>query len=187
MGLVRRAGTGRTADGDLLRWVVADGRRGRRWRETLERHDGIRHSLLLETGPDAEFTHLELASVGSLLTLHPEGDGTLHGNLVDAGGVRHVAGWPWADDGVIDLEASAVTGAAAVRLLGRGIAPGSSVPCTRLRILAAGGIAPGGGVLTRVDLATWRLADGPPFRVDADGLPVLDDAQTWPLEADLTE
>ena len=183
MASVRRAGTGLSPDGSRATWVVSEGRRGRRWREALARAGLIVHSLLLETDPDGRFTHLELASGGGLLTLHPEGDGTLHGNLVDGGGVRHVMGWPWEDDGIVDLEGSQLTGAAAVLLLGHGLAPGSSVACTRLRILASGGLAPGGGDLARVDLATWRLADGPSFRVDGDCLPLLDDASTWPLEA----
>ena len=63
--------------------------------ESRERDDWLLHSLLFETGPDGRFTHLELARPDRLATLHPEGDGTLHGNHVgsDPGG-GHLAGWP---------------------------------------------------------------------------------------------
>ena len=36
--------------------------------------------------------------------------------------------------------------------------------------------------LERLARRAWRVAGGPPFRVDGDGLPVLADAETWPLE-----
>ena len=58
------------------------------------------------------FTHLELAAVAGLATLHPEGDGTLHGNVVGASGVRHVVGLPFAPDGAITVTGSVVAGAA---------------------------------------------------------------------------
>ncbi len=61
---------------------------GSPWRATVS----LLHSLLYETGTDRRFTHLELAAPLGLVTLHPEGDGTLHGNIVTAAGVEHVVG-----------------------------------------------------------------------------------------------
>src|SRR5689334_12470317 len=81
----RRAGHVRVGGGASITWSVAEGHRGRRWREVVRvggGRPGIRHSLLLETDPDGRFNHLELSTEGGLLTLHPEGDGTLHGNAV---------------------------------------------------------------------------------------------------------
>ena len=79
---LRRAGTGPDGDG-RPRLVVG---RGRQARPALAGDDpadgaGLRHALLLETAPDGSFSHLELATPAGLLTLHPEGDGTLHGNV----------------------------------------------------------------------------------------------------------
>ena len=95
MADLRRAGRGRVADGTDVTWSVAEGRRGRRWREVRTREEGIVARLLLETDPDGRFAHLELSTAAGLLTLHPEGDGTLHGNAVTADGVEHVVGVPW--------------------------------------------------------------------------------------------
>ena len=110
----------------MITWTVAEGRRGRRWREVVVRGDAVGHSLLLETGADGRFSHLELARAGGLWTFHPETDGTLHGNHVDPRGrdVRHVVGLPFAPD---DL------------LAHRGIAAG----CRCHRLAAGGSIAAG--------------------------------------------
>jgi hypothetical protein len=105
---------------------VAEGRRGRRWREAIVGPAGLRHSLLLETAPGGRFSHLELAAPAGLLTLHPEPDGTLHGNVVEAGGIRHVTGLPWDADGVVDVEGSTIAGAACAGLLGATVAAGGS-------------------------------------------------------------
>ena len=56
---------------------------------------GVRSSLLLELDPDGRFSHLELSTAAGLLTLHPEGDGTIHGNAVTTAGLTHVIGLPW--------------------------------------------------------------------------------------------
>ena len=97
---LRMAGWGTLDDGAAMTWTVAEGRRGRRWREVVARGDAVAHSLLLETGVDDRFSHLELARAGGLWTFHPEGDGTLHGNHVDPRGqaVRHVVGLPFGPD-----------------------------------------------------------------------------------------
>ena len=143
---------------------------------------GLRHSLLLETAPGGRFSHLELATPAGLLTLHPEGDGTLHGNVIEAGGIRHVVGLAWDEAGVVDIEGSTVAGAACAQLLSGDLAAGESLRRTVLRVTAGLLITTGPSAIERVDEETWRISGGPPIRVDRDGLPVLPDAETWPLE-----
>src|SRR5436189_2001251 len=93
---LRRAGHGSMADGSEITWSMAEGSRGSRWREVRVLDESVVSSLLLELDPDGRFSHLELATTAGLLTLHPEGDGTLHGNAVTADGVHHVVAVPWA-------------------------------------------------------------------------------------------
>ena len=113
MSWLRVAGTGRDLDGGTVTWSVAEGRRGRRWREAIARDGAILHSLLLELDTDGRFAHLELTTAAGLLTLHPEGDGTLHGNAIRAAGITHVRGLPWQADDVIDIERSVICAAIA--------------------------------------------------------------------------
>jgi hypothetical protein len=143
---------------------------------------GLRHSLLLETAPGGQFSHLELATPAGLLTLHPEGDGTLHGNVIETGGIRHVAGLAWDDAGVVDVEGSAVAGAACAQRLSAEVAAGESVRRTVLRITAGLLITTGPSQVERTDDDAWRISGGIPFRVTVDGLPALPDAEDWPLE-----
>ncbi len=70
--------------------------------------EGIRSSLLLELDPEGRFSHLELSTPVGLLTLHPEADGTLHGNAVTSTGVDHVRGLPWSSDVIVIVDGSAV-------------------------------------------------------------------------------
>jgi hypothetical protein len=162
-------------------WTVADGSKGRRWREVVRDAAGVRHSLLFETGPDRRFSHLELATPAGLLTLHPEGDGGLHGNAVNAEGVRHVVGLGWDPDGVVELEGSAVTTAAAAWLVSRAVREASS-PVVVLRIHADLGLDVRSTTVSRLWEGSWRLAGGPRLVADLEGLPALSDAETWPLE-----
>ena len=161
---------------------MAEGRRGRRWREAIVASGGLRHSLLFETTPDGRFSHLELSTPAGLLTLHPETDGTLHGNVIETGGIRHVVGLPWDAGGVVDVEGSAIAGAACARLLAGDIDPGGSARRAVLRITGELLITTGPAIVERPDEETWRIAGGAPCRVDAAGLPVLPDAESWPLE-----
>lgn len=161
---------------------MAEGRRGRRWREAIVGTGGLRHSLLLESAPDGRFSHLELSTPAGLLTLHPEGDATLHGNVIETGGIRHVVGLPWDGGGVVDVEGSAIVGAACARRLSDAIPAGESARRPVLRITAELLITTGPAVVEHPDEETWRIAGGAPHRVDIAGLPVLPDAETWPLE-----
>jgi hypothetical protein len=178
---VRRAGTGRTGNGDTAWWSVAEGRRGRRWREAIAGAAGLRHSLLLETDPDGRFSHLELATPAGLLTLHPEGEGTLHGNALVGAGLRHVAGLPWGPDGLVDVAGSPIARAAMAWLLARS-SPSRGTRRLVLRLTAELGVSVEGCLVSRGASGTWRLAGGDPLIADADGLPLLDAAASWPLE-----
>jgi hypothetical protein len=120
-------------------------------------------SLLLETDPEHRFSHLELSTAAGLLTLHPEGDGTLHGNAVLPDGIEHVRGLPWDAEAVVLVEASSVAPATA-RLRPRG-----AVPCVRIGL----DLSVQAGVLESNEL-------GPAH----DGLPVLEAWMSWPLEVD---
>lgn len=181
----RVAGWGTAPNGSLVTWTVSEGRRGRRWREVIERDGAVVHGLLLETDPDGRFSHMELARADGLWTFHPEGDGTLHGNHVDRSeaGVRHVEGWPFGPDDALVLEGSPVGTVAAVDRWRGSVAVGGTV--------VIGGVIIGrDGVLRREDALTierswegvWRVAGGPPVEVDDAGLPVFPDGQRRRLE-----
>ena len=165
--LVRRAGRGTDATGALVVWSVAEGRGGRRWREVRSvTGSGVASSLLLETDPDGRFSHAELGTEAGLLTLHPEGDGTIHGNVVTAAGVEHVRGLPWSTDAVLLVEDSTIAAAAAAHALGHVVAAGTSV------------MRP--AVIVNLGLAV-RSGDVSITAVDGDGLPRLADSQTWSI------
>jgi hypothetical protein len=171
---LRRAGRGTAADGSIVTWSVADGRRGSRWREARVQAGALVSSLLLELDPAGRFSHLELSTASGLLTLHPEGDGTLHGNAVEADGVRHVVAIPWIADDILLVAGSPTSRAAAARR--------ADVPPD------AGTARPKGvgfGVVVGLDLAVERRAIGRSERtipLDSNGLPLFADGVTWPLE-----
>lgn len=161
MGWLRVAGTGRSLDGATVTWSVAEGRRGRRWREAVSRDGAVVHSLLFELDPEGRFAHLELTTPAGLLTLHPEGDGTLHGNAVTRAGITHIRGLPWHQDDVILIDGSVVCRTAANRNDGPDavrVKPDLSLTRERVTMSAAS--------------------------VDARGLPVLEESREWPLEED---
>jgi hypothetical protein len=161
---LRRAGRGRLPDGSTVIWSVSQGSRGRRWREIRRTADGVLiTSLLLETNPDGRFAHIELSTAAGLLTLHPEADGTLHGNVVTTLGIRHVVGLPWTPGSVVLVEGSVLASAAAMRTL-------------------VGNAADGVRITLELDVVVTREAVS--LEVDEDGLPVLDDGAAWPLEAE---
>ena len=108
---LRRAGWGRAGSLDVT-WSIAEGSKGRRWREIVRRDGVIVHSLLYETDRSRRFAHLELSIEGALLTLHPEGDGTLHGNRVSELGIDHVRGVPFPLGSWVLIDGSPVAAAA---------------------------------------------------------------------------
>jgi hypothetical protein len=186
---IRRAGIGRIDDGALVTWSVADGRRGRRWREVIVGPEGwIRSSLLLETDPDRRFSHLELSTAAGLLTLHPEGDGTLHGNSVtDQGsGVAHVVGLPWSGGDLVLVAGSAIGTAAIAWAVSDRVAPGEATD--RAGVVIDRGLVPSSQPLrvVRLDADRWAIGDAEPVGVDGDGLPRLIDGRVWPLALETT-
>ncbi len=185
---VRRAGTGRLPGDRRLTWTVADGRRGRRWRAITTSGDRLLHGLLLEVAPDGTLAKLEVAAPGGLITLHPEADASmLHGNVVSAAGIAHVA-LPWSPAHILMVDASPVTGAVAAARLGSrlGVGEGISVPAVEVSDSLA--IRQATWRVARTGARRWRLlaADGGPsvlLELDDDGVPTgLDAAGEWPLD-----
>lgn len=162
-GWLRRAGEG-TVGSTLIRWSIAEGSRGRRWRWTVLEAGSIVSTTLLELTPDGRFSRLERETERGSLTAHPEPDGrTLHGNVVRAGGVDPIAG-PWQPQGGVAI---------ADDPFGSALCPGTGVSLVVHR---------DGGV--RIATGSPAAAAGPgPLPVDARGIPTLDDAREWPLEA----
>lgn len=196
--LVRRAGRVTLHDGTQLVWSAADGRRGRRWRAITTRDGQPCEALLLEIGLDGRPTRLELTTSAGLLTLHPEPSGSLHGNVVTSGGVRHLAS-AWTDAHELAIDRLPMAAAVTIRRLASTLAVGEgrSVPV----VTVASDLEVRDDVrryerLTEVD---WRI-DGPDgsqaLTVDDRGLPIWSDtrgesggageassaADEWPLE-----
>ena len=179
---LRVGGRGQGADGAAVVWSVSEGSRGRRWREVRNAGHAVASSLLLETDAAGRFAHLELSTPSGLLTLHPEGDGTLHGHAIVSDGVEHVAGLAWDADALAMLDGSTVCRLAAVAGLADQIATGTS------RAHLAAVIPPTLWLdikpirIERIDGTTWRFGDEEPFTVDERGLPILRGGEIWPLE-----
>jgi hypothetical protein len=185
---VRRGGTGTLPGGRHLVWSVASGARGRRWRSVTTHGDGrMEASLLVEAAPDGRLLKLELATGEGLLTLHPDGHPVrLHGNVVRAAGVEHIA-LSWSVAHVLLAGASPVTAAVAVDgpLARIGVGEGLNVPAVEVGI----DLHPRAATWHVAHTAAnrWRLlaADGGRSLVletDASGLPSAADGVSWPLE-----
>lgn len=170
--VTRLGGRGRRDDGAVVTWTIADGRKGRRWREIVERDGAILHGLLYETDTERRFSHLELASPAGLATLHPEADGTLHGNRVDASGVAHVRGLAQGDAPVLVLGSPVAAAAVAWWR--------DAAAATRVTLL--------GGRMVVLDPSSLLLADASSeaylatVACGADGRPSLLEGVAWPLE-----
>ncbi len=145
-------------------------------------------SLLLETRPDGSVTKLELTSAAGLLTVHPEGS-TLHGNVARPTGIEHVAR-PWGERSLLLVVGTPATAAAAARLLEPrvGVGEGHTLPGVSIGVELA--VTPATFRVARVADRRWRFldaatGDGLAAVLDDDGVPVLADGDTWPLELDL--
>jgi hypothetical protein len=188
---LRRAGSGTLADGARLAWSVADGRRGRRWRAVASVDGSISHALLLEVDATGRPSRLELTTRAGMLTLHPEeGSGGLHGNVVTASGVRHLA-MAWSEDHGLEIEGRPIAAAVtAYRLAGSvGVGEGRLVPVVAVDEDLQ--VVPATRRYTRIGEGEWRIepiAGGGPtvaLTVDERGVPVLrGEAVEWPLELD---
>ena len=179
---LRRAGRGRDHDDGWVIWSVAEGGRGRRWREVRYWDMSVRSSLLLETDPDGRFSHMELSTSSGLLTLHPEGDGTMHGNVVAPDGMEHVRGEAWDPDGIVLLEGSVMTSVAAAALLAgrQGTWTAAAHPAVWIPLTLWLEFKP--VRVERIEGSGWRFGRAERVDLDATGLPVLVDGVTWPLE-----
>jgi hypothetical protein len=184
---LRVGGRARLPNGDRLTWTAAEGTRGIRWRESVERDGALVRTLLLETTPAGRPARLEMATGHGLLTLHPESDeSAIHGNVVGPAGVVHLAfRWgPAHDLLVVDSPASM---AAVVGRLAAAVPVGESGRIEVLRVDDALRPEPGTLVVERTAADGWRLRgprrdDARSLTVDDLGRPKLRDAETWPLE-----
>ena len=188
---LRRAGAGLLADGSALVWSVADGHRGRRWRAVATLDGAITHGLLLEVDADGRPSKIELATPAGMLTLHPEeGSGRLHGNIVTAEGVRHVA-LTWSGEHGLEVEGRPIGSAVTAHRLS------SSTPLGEGRAVPVVVVGPDLSVVeatrryTRLGEGEWRVesvtGDTRPWvlRIDGRGVPRLpEDEREWPLELD---
>ncbi len=184
-GPTRMAGWGRATHGSTVTWTVAEGGKGRRWREVVALGGATVQALLLETDRDRRFSHLELARADGLWTFHPEPDGTLHGNHVRPGdgGVEHVRGWPFGRDDALVVEGSPIALAALAWARASEVAPGVAASVESVVIGADGQLRRKASLrIERLSATRWRIGDAPPLEVDPDGLPILDGGSRHPLE-----
>jgi hypothetical protein len=182
---LRRAGSGRDQAGATVIWSVSEGSRGRRWREVrIDGSGAIVSSLLLETDPTGRFLHTELSTPAGLLTLHPEGDGTIHGNTVTRAGIGHVRGLPWRPDAILVIDGSTIAACAAAQLIGRLV--GSRRPTSWQAVTIDPGLVAAAGVVAvdRVGEAGWRIGSMAAIQVTPARLPVLAESEEWPLEGE---
>lgn len=184
---VRLGGRATTTDGAILTWSQAEGARGTRWREAIEREGVLVRSLLLETSTDGRPTRLEVTTSAGLLTLHPEPDeSALHGNVVTADGIRHLS-LDWSPDHEIAVDGSPACIAVMIGWLGASLPSGGEreIPV----VVIDDELVPRSGRLLgrRLDEGGWELVDpssGATERLALDGAgrPVLQQPSTWPLE-----
>jgi hypothetical protein len=191
---VRAAGRARDAGGRLVLWSVAEGARGRRWREaTLDGvAPAVARSLTFETGPDRLPSRLEAATGLGLLTLHPEPHG-VYGNVVGPRGVRPIAiERPMLATRLL-VDGSRLSAAALAWSMEPALPVGDrvSVEVIRVELPEPGGesdivVALDTLSAQRIDAGVWRLmrAGREPIevRIDADGLPIPDPGRRWLLD-----
>jgi hypothetical protein len=175
---------------------VAEGARGRRWREaTLDGVSlGLARSVLLETDPHGLPRRLEISNGLGLLTLHPEAGG-VHGNLVSRLGVQPIAVDGVPDDSRFLVDASGLADAALCWSLASRIGPTErvDVPAVHVSLGDPGGdetlaVRLVGLAVQRVSAELWRLVapgiEPREVRMDADGVPFPVPGERWPLEPD---
>lgn len=191
-GPLRAAGAAPLGDGRRLVWSVAEGRRGRRWRWAFLDGDRAEHAVLLELGPAGRPSRLEVASGSGLLTLHPEAEAdAVHGNLVTANGVEHLA-LPWAAEAVFDL-VDRFGPFVLATTVGERLPVGGAIEVATIGVDRFLRPAGGRARLTRLEATTFALEPSTPpglrrgawsGSLDSAGLPDLPGGRTWPLELD---
>lgn len=182
---LRRAGRGRTDDGAVLVWSVAEGERGRRWRAAATRAGDLDHVLLLEVDVAGRPARLEHATRFGLLTVHPAADArTLHGNVVDRRGVRPVE-LPWTERHAMEVAGEPIAIAAQLHGLAADVGVGEERRVSVLVVAADLSLVVDLRTIRRVSDGRWRIEGAArTFEVEIDprGIPVLRDAKEWPLE-----
>ena len=149
--------------------------------------DGIiTHALLLEVDLDGRPTRLELATPAGLLTLHPGPDGSsLHGNVVSAVGMRHLA-FAWSDDHGLSVDGRPLADAVTAYRLADAVRVGENRSVSVVAILPDLTLREETVQFERRGHTTWRITrpDGEhTLAIDARGIPAaLTDAVEWPLE-----
>jgi hypothetical protein len=176
-------------------WTIADGERGRRWREvtasaarpnpTEGASGGVAHAVTLETGHAGQWLRLEVAAAAGLLSLHPDRDGSINGNVVSDAGVRHVAKGV-VQPPLVDVRDSLVAETALCRALERQVAAGEGSTVSVVRVSPTLDVEVAELQVMRTDARTWELTDADGIRsvsMGDRGAPVTSDAGAkWPLE-----
>jgi hypothetical protein len=184
---VRFGGRAATPDGGTIVWSVAEGPRGRRWREAIVHGGSLRRSLLLEVSPAGAPTRLEVTGAAGLLTLHPDIDGReLHGNVVTPSGIRHLR-FDWSFEHELFVVGSPAVATVALRRFADILAVGEGRPVPVVWSDDALEPRPGAWQVMRTGPDAWELRDldgteTSAVRIDEDGLPILPAAVRWPLE-----
>ena len=175
--------------GATVVWSVAEGLRGRRWREAITVDGSLRRALLLEASPAGRATRLELSTAAGLLTLHPDTDSReLHGNVVTPSGIRHVR-FDWSPEHELLVADSPASASVALRQFGDMLAIGESRPVAGVWVDDTLEPRPGAWQVTRSGAGEWDLrgddgSDEGTTSLDENGMPILPGALTWPLEPD---
>jgi len=145
-------------------------------------------SLLLEITPAGRIARLEITGPDGLLVLHPEADeSALHGNVVRASGIEHVA-LPWSSSHILVAGPSPVTAAVAASGLSVlvGVGEGTTIPAVEVRDDLS--VRRATWRVARVGERRWKLlaADGGPrvtVTIDEYGVPAdLEAGEAWPME-----
>jgi hypothetical protein len=183
---VRLAGQATDRLGRTVLWTVADGERGRRWREVAtEPEGGASRSLTLETGHAGQWLRLEIAAPTGLLSLHPDRDGRIQGNVATAAGVRHLSLGSLTPP-LVDVRDSLVGETALCRAFERLVGPGEGSGVRVVRVGLGLEVAVFDVGVTRSDARLWELRDSEGTRdVSMGDLGTPSDGDTggrWPLE-----
>lgn len=186
---LRSGGCAKLPGGATVIWSVAEGRRGRRWREAVTLDGRLARSVLLEASPAGHPTYLELATPAGLLTLHPDlDDSQLHGNVVTPGGIRHLR-FEWSLEHEVLVAGSLAALSVSLHRLRGVVAVGERRRVPVLQVDDELAPIPVVWRVTRTSPGGWHLQDLENDEersaiIDDDGVPLLPGTVSWPLETD---
>jgi len=181
-GPVRRGGRIVEPDGRVVAWSMAEGARGRRWRwSVVDRRGAFVAAHTVELDPDGRVVRLESAAAGSLLSLHREADGSVHGNRVVELGIDHLTLPAPAPDAVV-VGSGPIGAAIASATLTAG-----GVPIDVVEVGDDLGVRVVSASVRRLANGTFELRTVTGIRrarLDDAGLPAADEgpSTSWPLE-----